>query len=174
MTRTTNDLDDLFTDEAMGTASRGWGQFFSVWDIPALIVFFLLFITVLLQFVTRYFLNDSLSWTEEAARYLLILLAFVGAIRCQMRDTHIRLEFIDAAAGRWLHGIKIFAMVVTTGMFGFLIYSLYILARQTSFQKMVSLPFPKYYLYALILVALVALVAVQFGALARLIKRGRQ
>ncbi|WP_412551900.1 TRAP transporter small permease [Shimia sp. MIT910701] len=172
MGRSTDDLDDLFTDEVMGNTTKSWQQFFSVWDIPALFVFTALFFTVLLQFLTRYVLNDSLSWTEEAARYLLILLAFTGALRCQLRDTHIRLEFIDGFAGRMLRPIKIFATLVTTGMFGFLIYSLYILARQTSFQKMVSLPFPKYYLYALVLVALAALVVLQQRQLWRLLKGG--
>lgn len=170
MDRNTENLDTLFTEETMGNAPKPFRQFFSLWDIPALIVFTVLFCTVLLQFLTRYVLNDSLSWTEEAARYLLILLAFTGAIRCQFRDSHIRLEFIDGYAGRFLHPIKVFALAATTGLFGFLIYSLYVLASQTSFQKMVSLPFPKYYLYTLILAALVALVGVQLHQLWRLLK----
>ncbi len=170
MTRQTDDLNALFTDEEMGSETKSLRQFFSLWDIPALIVFTLLFVTVLLQFLTRYVLNDSLSWTEEAARYLLILLAFTGGLRCQMRDTHIRLEFIDGFVGRMLYPIKVFALLVSTGMFAFLTYSLYVLARQTSFQKMVSLPYPKYYLYTLVLIALVAFVVLQLKALVHLLK----
>lgn len=141
-----------------------------VWDYPVLVVFAVLFFTVFLQFFTRYILNDSLSWTEEAARYLLILLTFVGAIKCQVLDSHIRLEFIDQFLPRGIKGLKVFSLLVTTGYFAFLGYALTILARQTSFQKMVSLPFPKYYLYILLFVALFVLVLVQLYQLWRMYK----
>lgn len=141
-----------------------------VWDYPVLAVFAVLFFTVFLQFFTRYILNDSLSWTEEAARYLLILLTFVGAIKCQVLDSHIRLEFIDQFLPRGIKALKVFSLLVTTGYFAFLGYALTILARQTSFQKMVSLPFPKYYLYILLFVALFVLVLVQLYQLWRMYK----
>jgi len=145
-----------------------------VWDIPVLLVFAILFATVFLQFFTRYVLNDSLSWTEEAARYLLILLAFVGAIKCQLLDSHIRLEFIDQWLPRGVGALKLLSLILTTGYFAFLGYALTVLARQTSFQSMVSLPFPKYYLYILIMIALAALVLVQIRQIWQLVSRGKQ
>lgn len=144
------------------------------WDFPVLFVFGLLFCTVFLQFFTRYVLNDSVSWTEEAARYLLIVLAFVGAIKCQLLDSHIRLEFIDNLFPGSVRALKLFSLALTTGFFAFLAYAVVILAKTTSFQKMVSLPFPKYYLYLLVLAALVILVLVQLYQLYRLIRVERQ
>lgn len=170
MNETTQSIEEMLEEQERRDAaelekrSSGW------WDLPVLLVFGVLFVTVFLQFFTRYVLNDSLSWTEEAARYLLILLAFVGAIKCQLLDSHIRLEFIDHFLPKQVRKLKLFSLVLTTFYFGFLGYALVILARQTKFQNMVSLPFPKYYLYILILIAIVALVVVQIVQLWRMIK----
>ena len=58
----------------------------------------LLGITVFYQFFTRYVLNDSAAWTEEIARYLLIVVTFIGSSMAIRRNNHIHVEFIY----RWL------------------------------------------------------------------------
>ena len=120
------------------------------WGLIAL--FGVLFSVVFLQFFTRYVLNDSIAWTEEAARYLLILLGFAGAIRCQAVGSHIVLEFVDKYYGRRLGLVHLFALVVTFLLFAVIIWSAFELIQRTSFQQMVSLPFPKYYLYIAVMV----------------------
>lgn len=63
-------------------------------DWFALGVFWLLALDVFYQFFTRYVLQDSAAWTEEIARYLLIVVTFVGASMAVRRNTHIHVEFI--------------------------------------------------------------------------------
>ena len=94
----------------------------------------------------------------------------MGAIKCQVLDSHIRLEFIDQYLPRGVKALKVVSLLLTTGYFAFLGYALTVLGRQTSFQKMVSLPFPKYYLYTLIFIAIFALVLVQLTQLWRMVK----
>ena len=48
-----------------------WREF-GLEDWPAFLIFWGLTVIVFLQFFTRYVLNDSFGWTEEAARYFLI------------------------------------------------------------------------------------------------------
>ena len=59
----------------------------------ALGFFWLLGATVFYQFVTRYVMNDSASWTEEIARYLLIATVFTGAVIGVVKNNHIHVDF---------------------------------------------------------------------------------
>ncbi|MGB3317098.1 MAG: TRAP transporter small permease [Albidovulum sp.] len=58
------------------------------------LVLWALFLVVALQFFTRYVLNDSLGWTEEVARMMLIVLTYVGAVVCARKRSHIRVDLI--------------------------------------------------------------------------------
>ena len=63
-------------------------------DWLCLVMFFLLALDVFYQFFTRYVLDNSAAWTEEIARYLLIIVTFVGSSMAVRRNTHIQVEFI--------------------------------------------------------------------------------
>ena len=87
-------------DEAIDlsdTITEGWA---------ALGFFWVLALTVFYQFITRYVLNDSASWTEEIARYLLIAVVFVGATIGVAKNSQIQVDFfyrhMPASVGRWL------------------------------------------------------------------------
>ena len=76
------------TDEAVdlsGTPVEAWA---------ALGLFWLLGLTVFYQFFTRYVMNDSASWTEEIARYLLIGTVFVGASIGVAKNNHIQVDLL--------------------------------------------------------------------------------
>lgn len=72
------------------------GTTFEAW--VALAIFWALGGVVFYQFVTRYVLNDSASWTEEIARYLLIGTVFVGAAIGVAKNNHIQVNLLY----RWL------------------------------------------------------------------------
>ena len=87
-------------DEAVdlsGTPPEAW---------LALGFFWLLGLTVFYQFFTRYVMNDSASWTEEIARYLLIATVFIGAVVGVAKNNHIQVDFfyrhMPAAMSRWM------------------------------------------------------------------------
>jgi TRAP-type transport system small permease protein len=96
---TTTDIDALpkvmgddgefhATDEAVDlshTTIEGW---------VSLGIFWLLGATVFYQFFTRYVLNNSASWTEEIARYLLIGTVFVGAAIGVAKNNHIQVDLL--------------------------------------------------------------------------------
>jgi TRAP-type C4-dicarboxylate transport system permease small subunit len=68
----------------------------------------------------RYVLNDSLSWTEEFARYGLIYITFVGTSTAIRRRTHVRVDVIDlvlAEAAR-----RTLRWIVDLACLGFLAY----------------------------------------------------
>ena len=71
--------------ELSGTPPEAWA---------ALAIFWLLGITVFYQFFTRYVLNNSASWTEEIARYLLIGTVFVGAAIGVVKNNHIQVDLL--------------------------------------------------------------------------------
>ncbi|AMM24188.1 TRAP transporter small permease [Variovorax sp. PAMC 28711] len=79
------------------TIAEGW---------IALALFWLLALTVFYQFVTRYVMNDSASWTEEVARYMLIGVVFVGATIGVAKNNQIQVDFfyrhMPVTVGRWL------------------------------------------------------------------------
>jgi TRAP-type C4-dicarboxylate transport system permease small subunit len=68
------------------------GTSFEAWI--ALGLFWALGGVVFVQFVTRYVFNDSASWTEEIARYLLIGTVFVGATIGVVKNNHIQVDLI--------------------------------------------------------------------------------
>ena len=51
---------------------------------------FLLFANVVL----RYFFQSGIFWAEEALRYLMIWIAFIGAATCVRQRTHVSLDIV--------------------------------------------------------------------------------
>jgi TRAP-type C4-dicarboxylate transport system permease small subunit len=114
------------------------------------LVFWLLALVVFVQFFTRYVLNDSIGWTEEIARYLLVCVTFAGAAVAVRRNTHISVEFfyryMPHAAARALSTL---VDLLRVALFAAMTWLCVALAGNTR-QMMTSVDLPKAYLYGVV------------------------
>lgn len=68
---------------------------FPLEDVLGVLALLAAFAVMSVQVFLRYVLNDSLIWSEEAARYLLVAIAFLGCATGCRKVCHIRIDVID-------------------------------------------------------------------------------
>lgn len=144
---------------------------FKLVDLPGLLALWGLAVIVFLQFFTRYVLNDSLAWTEEIARYVLIIVAFFGAVTVTRKGGHIFLEFfyryIPKLAGKWL---AVAMELLSCLFYGYMSWLAVELALKTK-TKMASAEIPKSLLYWGVAAGLVVMALFSLGWLVRKIRQ---
>ena len=118
--------------------------------------FWVLAITVFYQFFTRYALNDSASWTEEIARYLLICMVFIGAAIGVRKNTHIQVDifyrFMPKPMARTLSTL---VDVVRVLFFGYAVYLTYSLMTKIGRQPMAIIDWPIGLIYAMVMLGFI-------------------
>lgn len=120
----------------------------------AIIQFSALMIVIFLQFCTRYLLNDSLAWTEEIARYLLVSLVFTGSLLLAQHGEHIFLEVTYRLTPRVnTKPLVIFSVGISCIYYFTLAVFGLVLAANTE-QSLISFPFPKSIIYTFIAITL--------------------
>lgn len=132
-------------DEAIDLSVYAWE------DWLTLVFFWLLALDVFYQFFTRYVLQDSAAWTEEIARYILIVVCFVGASMGVRRNTHIQVEFLyrylPKSVGRVL---STFVDVVRIAFLGYAVWLTAELIPKIQSLRMTVVDFPLTYMYGLV------------------------
>ncbi len=113
---------------------------------------------VFLQVFTRYFLNNSLAWTEEISSYLLICLTFLGSAMAVRKNTHIQIEFlytiISYRAGLIL---ALFVDVLRIAFLALSAYLAYEVMLIMQFQYMAVVSWPLSWVYACVFVGYAAM-----------------
>jgi TRAP-type C4-dicarboxylate transport system permease small subunit len=134
-------------DPPLDMAPEDWLSFALFWALAGV---------VFLQFFSRYILNDSIAWTEEIARYMLMALAFLGSAMAARRGTHITVEFLPnmlpPGARRWVH---LAAAMVAVAFYAISAWLCWQVAEAMRFQPMVVIDWPLAYVYWAILLGLV-------------------
>jgi TRAP-type C4-dicarboxylate transport system permease small subunit len=118
-------------------------------DWIAFVLFWALAIIVFLQFFTRYVMNDSLSWTEEIARYGLMSLAFIGGAVVTRKKAHIAVELASNLMGPGPMRSALLALVdfITLGFMGLLAYFSVTIVERMHFQRMTVFELPMSIVY---------------------------
>ncbi|MDT8893078.1 TRAP transporter small permease [Halomonas sp. I1] len=125
---------------------------YAVEDYVTLAVFWVLALDVFLQFFSRYVLGNSLAWTEEMARYLLIVVGFLGGAMAVRKCSHIAVEFFYRYMPEAMARLtSILVDLVRIAFFGIGSWITYRLADRTT-SMMVSVDVPKSVIYYLVMV----------------------
>jgi TRAP-type transport system small permease protein len=121
-------------------------------DWFAFVIFWVLASVIFYQFFTRYALNDSASWTEEIARYLLIAVAFVGAAINVRKNNHIQVDFLYRLLPRAVTRPLSTAVDVMRILFlGYCVWLTYLLIAKIGGSRMAIIDWPIGILYGFVL-----------------------
>jgi len=125
-------------------------------DWLAFALFWVLAVTVFTQFFSRYVLNDSIAWTEEIARYLLMATAFIGAALAARKGTHIALEIVPNMLPRGLRRwFRLALGLATIVFFAIAAWLCAEIAERLMYQPMVVIDVPLGWVYWAVLGGLV-------------------
>ena len=139
-------------DEAVdlsGTPVEAW---------VALGLFWALGLTVFYQFFTRYVLNNSASWTEEIARYLLIGTVFVGATIGVAKNNHIQVDFFYRFMPQRLsRAMGLLVDVMRIVFFGLAVVMSWQMMQKLGSYKMTVIDLPMNIVYSVVMLGFAAM-----------------
>jgi TRAP-type transport system small permease protein len=139
-------------DEAVhlsGTPPEAWVSVLLFWALAGV---------VFTQFFTRYFLNNSASWTEEIARYLLIGVVFVGASIGVAKNNHIQVDllyrYLPTKVGRLL---AVLVDVIRVAFFASMTWFTVLMMQKMGNYQMTIVDLPMNIVYGVVLFGFAAM-----------------
>ena len=132
----------------------------------ALALFWALGLTVFYQFFTRYVLNNSASWTEEIARYLLIGTVFVGATIGVAKNNHIQVDFFYRFMPRAMsRAMGLLVDVMRIVFFGLAVVMSWQMMQKLGSYKMTVIDLPMNIVYGVVMLGFAAMFVRSFWVL---------
>lgn len=120
-------------------------------DWITLAVFWLMALSVFLQFFTRYVLNDSYAWTEEIATYCLVVIVFLGSSMCVRLSRHIQVDllfrYLPHGAARVLSTV---IDIIRIAFFAYAIKLVWVYISLVADEEMTTIRYPKGIFYWLV------------------------
>src|SRR4249920_3233235 len=128
----------------------------SVYSFEAWIAFgffWLLGVTIFYQFFTRYALNNSASWTEEIARYLLICTVFIAIAASVRTDRHIHVDFFyRLLPAKVCRVLSTLVDLIRVAFFAYAVYLTWAMMQKMGNYRMTIVDLPMNTVYAVCLI----------------------
>jgi TRAP-type C4-dicarboxylate transport system permease small subunit len=134
-----------------------------------ILMFLILLALMLTQVVFRYFLELPLPWSEEIARYVFVIVTYLGASIAVSENSHIEINVRDLLLSKfvkepkpkayWNLILSVLAEAVTLTIAAIIAYefTLMVIDDYTFDQVSISLGFPMYFVSGFVLLCLVML-----------------
>lgn len=121
-------------------------------DWLAFVFFWVLAVTIFYQFFTRYAMNDSASWTEEIARYLLICTVYIGAAVGVRKNNHIQVDFFYRVFPKKMMRVaSVFVDIARVLFLGYAVWLTWRLIEKIGNQPMSVIDWPIGLVYAVVM-----------------------
>ncbi|GLR69329.1 TRAP transporter small permease [Agaribacter marinus] len=142
---------DTSEDDAFDPSTVG------IEDWLSIALFFALALILIAQVLSRYVLNAPLGWTEEVARYQLVLLSFIGASIGFRKRSHISFVYFHRFMPASIKPLLTLLLSVINAVFlAFLLYTCMQIIPLLQSHEMSSISFSISLLYGLVGFALAA------------------
>jgi TRAP-type C4-dicarboxylate transport system permease small subunit len=166
---TTEEIAHVFEEEVKPVDLSGY----AVEDWITLALFAVMTISVILQFFTRYVLNDSFAWTEEIATYCLVAVVFLGSVMCVRISRHIQ---VDVLYHYFTPGIaRAAATLVDLLRIGFFGYGSWLMWKYSSIiseERMTTIDLPKSMVFNAVVAAFVLMTIRSVQVMVANLRRG--
>jgi TRAP-type C4-dicarboxylate transport system permease small subunit len=101
-----------------------------------------------LAIIFRYGIDRPLIWTEEAQRYLMVWVAFLGSASCVVSGDHMGIDLLSGFLPVWAQRIRpVLLLVLTAAYCGVLVWKGIPLALENSYQSAPATGIPMTYPY---------------------------
>jgi TRAP-type C4-dicarboxylate transport system permease small subunit len=146
------ELAKVFAEEAepaplSAYAIEDWATFAAFWGLVSCLI---------LQFFTRYVLNDSLAWTEEVASNGLVVVVFLGAVMCVRRARHIRVDIVHRLiAPRARRVLQLAVELFAIAFFAYMAWLVWRYAGLMGHDRMITVDLPRGWVFQAVLAAFV-------------------
>lgn len=143
-------------------------------DWLAFAFFWVLAVTIFYQFFTRYALNDSASWTEEIARYLLICTVYIGAAIGVRKNNHIQVDFFYRVFPKKMMRVaSVFVDVARVLFLGYAVWLTWALIGKIGTTPMSVIDWPIGLVYAVVMFGFALMTFRAIGVMRENWKRGQ-